>query len=209
MGRIALMSKKAEMNKGKITRERILGKAAALFNSRGYYGASMSDLMQATGMEKGGIYNHFESKELLALQAFDHAVQTNFEIIMSRVDNTEGPVNKLLELTDAFADVVENSPITGGCPLLNSAVESDDAHPVLRERVKVAMAELREYVERLIDDAVNSGEISLDMPSSDFAIIVISALEGGGMLSRLYGDYAQLQLICTHVKSLVRSRAKV
>src|ERR1700733_1237807 len=103
------MSKKAEMNKGKITRERILGKAAALFNSRGYYGASMSDLMQATGMEKGGIYNHFESKELLALQAFDHAVQTNFEIIMSRVDATEGAVNKLIELTDAFVFCVENS----------------------------------------------------------------------------------------------------
>jgi TetR/AcrR family transcriptional regulator, transcriptional repressor for nem operon len=203
------MSKKADMNKGKITRERILGKAAALFNSRGYFGASMSDLMEATGMEKGGIYNHFESKELLALQAFDHAVQTNLEIIMNRVDSREGAVNKLLELTDAFADVVENSPITGGCPLLNSAVESDDAHPVLRERVKVAMSELKDYIERLIDDAVASGEIKLDMPSSDFALIIISTLEGGGMLSRLYGDYGQLQLICKHVKTLVRSQSKV
>ena len=197
------------MNKGKITRERILGKAAALFNSRGYYGASMSDLMQATGMEKGGIYNHFESKELLALQAFDHAVQTNFEIIMSRVDATEGAVNKLIELTDAFVFCVENSPITGGCPLLNSAVESDDAHPVLRERVKAAMAELQEYVARLVADAVASGEMRLDMPPSDFALIVISTLEGGGMVSRLYGDHAQLELICKHVKSLVQSHSKV
>jgi AcrR family transcriptional regulator len=186
-----------------------LGKAAALFNSRGYFGASMSDLMEATGMEKGGIYNHFESKELLALQAFDHAAQTNFEILVNRVDNTTGSVNKLIELTDAFAYTIENSPITGGCPLLNSAVESDDAHPVLRERVQVAMKQFKDYVEQLIADAVDSGDMKLDMSAAQFALILVSTMEGGVMLSRLYGDHAQLETICRHVKEMVRSHATV
>ncbi|GIU89776.1 MAG: hypothetical protein KatS3mg010_0875 [Acidimicrobiia bacterium] len=46
-----------------------------MFNRRGYVGASMRDLVDATGLEKGGIYNHFGSKEQLALEAYDHAMQ--------------------------------------------------------------------------------------------------------------------------------------
>ena len=34
----------------------------------------MRDLVDATGLEKGGIYNHFGSKEQLALEAYDHAM---------------------------------------------------------------------------------------------------------------------------------------
>jgi AcrR family transcriptional regulator len=62
------------MRKGDETREKILMRAARLFNEKGYFGASLADLMEATGLKKGGLYNHFESKEKLALEAFDYAI---------------------------------------------------------------------------------------------------------------------------------------
>jgi TetR/AcrR family transcriptional regulator, transcriptional repressor for nem operon len=43
------------MSKGEQTRQRIVAEAACLFNRRGYHGSSLQDLMQATGLEKGGI----------------------------------------------------------------------------------------------------------------------------------------------------------
>ena len=61
------------MRKGERTRQEIIRKAAPIFNQRGYDGAALSDLMRATGLEKGGIYRHFESKQELAGDAFDHA----------------------------------------------------------------------------------------------------------------------------------------
>jgi len=61
------------MSKGEQTRQEIIRKAAPIFNQRGYDGAAMSDLMKATGLEKGGIYRHFSSKEALAAEAFDYA----------------------------------------------------------------------------------------------------------------------------------------
>ena len=60
--------------KGAATRQRIVELAAPVFNQRGYVGASMRDLVDATGLEKGGIYNHFGSKEQLALEAYDYAM---------------------------------------------------------------------------------------------------------------------------------------
>ena len=61
------------MRKGAATRPRIIAQAAPVFNQRGFSGCSMQDLMDATGLEKGGIYRHFESKEELAAEAFDYA----------------------------------------------------------------------------------------------------------------------------------------
>ena len=54
------------MRKGEQTRQEIIRKAAPIFNQKGYEGAALSDLMRATGLEKGGIYRHLESKEELA-----------------------------------------------------------------------------------------------------------------------------------------------
>jgi AcrR family transcriptional regulator len=62
------------MSKAQETKMRIIEQAAALFNQQGYAGSSMSDLMRVTGLQKGGIYNHFRSKDELALEAFDFAV---------------------------------------------------------------------------------------------------------------------------------------
>ena len=59
------------MSKGDDTKERIIEQTAPLFNQMGFFGSSLSDIMQATGLKKGGIYNHFGSKEQLALEAYD------------------------------------------------------------------------------------------------------------------------------------------
>ena len=61
------------MTKGEQTRREIVQKAAPLFNQKGYEGTSLSDLMKATGLQKGGIYRHFSSKEELATEAFDYS----------------------------------------------------------------------------------------------------------------------------------------
>jgi AcrR family transcriptional regulator len=71
------------VRKGEQTRQEIIRRAAPIFNQRGYDGAALSDLMRATGLEKGGIYRHFGSKQELAGDAFDYAwklaMDTRFE----------------------------------------------------------------------------------------------------------------------------------
>ena len=101
------------MKKGKLTREMILEKAAGLFNSRGYFGASISDVMEATGLEKGGIYNHFGSKDELALAAFDHVVAINSAKVLDAVKQQNGAVDKLIAIVDSFH---------------NSSISQVDAH---------------------------------------------------------------------------------
>src|SRR5262250_2265797 len=94
----------ADMKKGEATRREIIEKAAPIFNKKGFEGASLSDLMEATGLEKGGIYRHFESKEQLAGEAFDYAWKTAMDRRMAGIETIENSVDRLKQIVRNFRD---------------------------------------------------------------------------------------------------------
>src|SRR5207237_8477483 len=106
------------MRKGEQTRHKIIRKAAPLFNQRGYEGAALSDLMQATGLGKGGIYRHFESKQQLAGEAFDYAWKIAMDTRFEGTEEIPNGVDRLKQVVRNFRDR-RAGLVRGGCPLLN------------------------------------------------------------------------------------------
>ena len=62
------------MKKGEATRQRIVVMTADLLNTQGYRVTPVSEIMRVSGLQKGGIYRHFESRDALTLEAFEFAV---------------------------------------------------------------------------------------------------------------------------------------
>ena len=54
-----------------LNRERIVGAASQGFKARGIDGVGIDELMRTAGMTHGGFYNHFSSKEDLALEVLN------------------------------------------------------------------------------------------------------------------------------------------
>src|SRR6202795_167325 len=109
------------MTKSEQTRRKIVEAAAPIFNKRGYAGSSLSDLMEATGLKKGGIYRHFSSKEELAAEAFDYAWEAAWNARLLHGDEKGNGIEKLKQLIANFVD--HRSPVSGGCPVLNTAID--------------------------------------------------------------------------------------
>jgi len=187
------------MSKGEQTREMILARAAQLFSQRGYFGSSLADLMQATGLEKGGIYNHFSSKEQLALEAFDYAFTLLQQRIRYTLSGKTHAVNRLLAIITYFQGIIEDPPLIGGCPILNTAIEADDAYPVLRDRARAAMDSLRTTIERIVTKGIERQEIRAEVDATACATIFIATLEGALMLSKLYEDPVHMQRAANHL----------
>ncbi|MEH2227528.1 TetR/AcrR family transcriptional regulator [Nostoc sp.] len=187
------------MSKGEETKTRILEQAAELFNQQGYAGSSMSDIMRVTGLQKGGIYNHFQSKDDLALQAFDFAIARIKQHTRFALRSKHHAVERLQAIIGVFSSFAENPPIKGGCPLLNTAVESDDAHPALRERAKQAMNSWLHLICRIIETGIEKGEIRPEVSADEIATIIIATLEGGIMMSKLYGDSIHIHRVINHL----------
>ena len=196
------------MRSGELTRENIIRQAAALFNQQGFAGASMSDIMQATGLQKGGIYRHFESKEALALEAFDYAVAQTAARFTEALEGREHAVDRLHAVVDVFARLHDDPPVPGGCPMLNTAVESDDGNPALRGRARAAMDGLRTLVRQTVRKGIPRGEVRADVDGDELGSLLISTLEGGVALSRLYGDGVHLQRAADAMRRYLDERVR-
>jgi TetR/AcrR family transcriptional regulator, transcriptional repressor for nem operon len=193
------------MSKGQETKARIIRQAAELFNQQGYAGSSIADIMRVTGLQKGGIYNHFQSKDELALQAFDYAIACVSQRTRAVLRNKHHAVERLKAIIDVSRSYIDNPPIKGGCPLLNTAVESDDAYPALRDRAQQAMNSWRHLICHIIENGVKKGEIQPKTDADEIATIIIATLEGAIMLSKLYGDKIHMQRAINHLYEYVEN----
>ena len=194
------------MRKAKQTKEKIIAEAAPIFNQQGFSGTSIADVMQATGLKKGGIYNHFTSKDELALAAFDYTIELFKARYAQVLQAASGDrAGQLLGIVSVFSHNADNPPIAGGCPVLNMAVESDDAHPQMRKRVRQVMDEWHDLIQRIVAKGVTSGEFYPDVDGRALATIIIAMIEGALMQSQLYRDNIHMERAVDHLTRYIKT----
>jgi TetR/AcrR family transcriptional repressor of nem operon len=195
------------MSKGELTRQRIIGLAAPIFNQKGYAGTALSDLMRATGLEKGGIYRHFESKQELAEDAFDHAWKVAIDTRFEGTEEIPNTVDRLKQIVGNFRDR-RIGLVPGGCPLLNTAIDSDDGNPRLRAKARRALRLWLERLQSIVEMGQRMGDVRSEVDSAKLATLIASTLEGSLMVSRLQRDEGPLDLACQHLEEFIESKVR-
>jgi AcrR family transcriptional regulator len=171
------------MRKGEATRQRIIAQAAPIFNQQGYAGSSMQDLMDATGLEKGGLYRHFATKEELAAEAFRFALAQSVKLRTDHLEDIPGAPNKLRRIVQLFVE--SPSAVPGGCPLMNTAIDADDGNPELRQLALKGIQDWRARLSAIVEAGIRAREIRKGTNPRQIANTIISTLEGALMISRL------------------------
>lgn len=179
------------MRKGELTRERIIAQAAPLFNQRGFAGCSMQDIMDATGLEKGGLYRHFSSKEELAAEVFRYAVDRVNGLRNDKIDRDHGAIAELRSLVRRFVEI--RSDVAGGCIIFNTAIEEDDGNPILRGLALKAIEDWKGGLAKVIEQGIRSGEIRKGTVPRRVANVLIATLEGALTISRMEGTRTALE----------------
>jgi TetR/AcrR family transcriptional regulator, transcriptional repressor for nem operon len=195
------------MRKGEQTRREIIRKAAPIFNQRGYEGAALSDLMRATGLEKGGIYRHFDSKQQLAGEAFDYAWKLALDTRFEGTQEISNTVDRLKPIVRNFRDR-RAGLVPGGCPLLNTAIDSDDGNPQLRGRAQRALSSWFSRLRWIIEEGQRNGEIRRDVNSWELPTLIVSTLEGSLMVSRLLRNDGPRDLACRHLEEYLETSVR-
>lgn len=192
------------MSKAQATKEHIIQLAAGVFNQQGYAGTSIADIMQATGLKKGGIYNHFKSKDELALAAFNFSVSLVQSYYQEAVRGQRHAIERLRTMVETFCSLMANSAtVKGGCPILNTAIESDDTHPVLRQQARKAMDDWHRMLRKMIALGIKHQQIAQSTDPQAAATVIISTLEGGLMMTQLYGESDHLNHAKDHLLAYI------
>ena len=179
--------------------------AAALFNQLGYANASVSDIMRATGLKKGGIYRHFESKEALGLLAFDFAVEQLGQRFRDALANKASAGERLRAIVGVYARIPSDPPVPGGCPVLNAAIEADDSNPALKRRVAKVMRDWHASVTELVLQGQRKGELQRRVNATRFVTTLIASLEGAIMLSKLLGTSEPMREVAAQVEGQIHA----
>jgi TetR/AcrR family transcriptional repressor of nem operon len=193
------------MRKGEQTRREIIRKAAPIFNQKGYDGAALSDLMRATGLKKGGIYRHFDSKQELAGEAFDHAWKLAMDARFEGMQEIPNTVDRLKQIVRNFRD---RRAIPGGCPLLNTAVDCDDGNPKLRAKARQALSSWLHRLEAIVEEGKLRGEVRSAVDSAELAMLIVSTIEGSTMIRRLQKKDEPLDLACHHLEEYLETKVR-
>ncbi len=198
----------SRVGKGAETRRAIIRQAAPIFNRQGFAGAAMSDLMRATGLEKGGIYRHFKSKQQLAAEAFDYAWNIASKLRLEDTEHLANSVDRLLQLVRNFRDRREGL-VPGGCPLLNTAIDADNGNFLLRRKAQRALDGWLARIRNTVEQGQQSGEIRADVDPVAVASTVVSTLEGSLMIARLQRSDQPIDQACRHLENFFETQLRV
>ena len=183
------------MRNPELTKQLIIEKALPIFNTKGYNTTSISDITSATGITKGAIYGNFKNKDEVALAAFDEAAKLVMGKISKAIADKKNAPDKLIAMIDFYGDYVENPPIEGGCPIINSSVEADDNLPYLKLRIVRIITIMKESLIKIINRGIREDQLKADMDVEEFAVSFYAMLDGAILLSRIEGDMQSYKFV--------------
>lgn len=195
------------MLKSENTRQSIIAKTAPVFNSKGYSGTSMSDMMRATGLSKGCIYGHFENKDEVALAAFDYNHHRIIEHLKAGIAATDNAIERLLIYPGMYKNYQIYPFLQAGCPILNTATEADDTHPLLKEKAEQAVHIWRTSIENQIKRGIARKEIKEDTDPVAFAVVMVSLIEGAFMQAKLTAGIRELTIAMNFLEKMIKDLA--
>ncbi len=169
------------MTKGEQTRREIVQKAAPLFNQKGYQGTSLSDLMDATG-----------------LQAFDYSWRKAVHGRLDGIEEVADCVNRLKKMIENFVEI-RAGLVPGGCPLMNTAIEADDGNAILRARARRALRHWTERLSLITSEGIRKRQIDPRVHPLKLSQLIIGSLEGALLISRLQKSEEPLRSVRQHL----------
>ncbi len=192
--------------KSDITRQAIIEKSAPIFNTKGYSATTMNDILLATGLTKGGVYGNFESKDQIAIEAFEHSIGKLLEALRFKIKKENTAKDKLFAILSFYKNY-SISPLTaGGCPLLNTAIESDDNLPFLKVKAQKALDELLGGLTLIIRKGIESKEFRDDLDAQKEATLIFSVIQGGLMMSKLADNPKILNGLLENLKATISTQ---
>lgn len=182
-------------------RERIIKTTSELLEQHGYYGTGLNQIIHESNAPKGSLYHYFPSgKEELAAAAIETKSRLITEQLQTRLEATADPAEAIRAL---ILDMVQHMQATQchvGAPIAAVALETAATSPRLRQACLSAYALWRELFEKKLRDSGFAAE-----KASQLATLIVAAVEGGIILSRVQQDARPLQHVAEMLYIVIKN----
>lgn len=102
--------------KGNLTRQKIIEKSMQLFSVKGYFHTSVSDIVKAAGLTKGGLYGHFRNKQEIWYAVYEECVRIWKSIVLEGVRDIPDPLMRIERVMEnSLRNYLGAGVFEGGC----------------------------------------------------------------------------------------------
>ena len=170
-------------SKGTRTRRNIIEKSLQLFSVKGFYNTSISDIQEATGLTKGGLYGHFASKEDIWYAVYDEAVTIWKKIVFKDMRSNTGPLERIVKfIENDLEDYLGSDVFDGGCFFLNMLVELSGQSAAMSKRILSGFVRLSNLMQTWLEEAGKNGMLKEGLDYKEIANFIVISLNGAAAL---------------------------
>jgi len=165
-------------------KEKIIRESLKLFSLKGFLSTSIHDIMEETRVSKGGLYNHFKSKDDIFFAVLSEARKIWRQRNLAGLDQIEKPVAKVKRLLENYRDryLKDKKTFPGGCVFVALSVELDDQNPVFSQELNEGFIRLKAMIKRLLDQGKGSGELRADVNTEEVTEMIFSGMLGASVI---------------------------
>jgi TetR/AcrR family transcriptional repressor of nem operon len=157
-------------------RDKFIEAALKCFHEKGFKGTSIEDIAERAGAFKGSFYNHFESKEALAVE-----VVTLYGNATTSLLSIEGPSSAYSRLKNHFESLAadqKNAEYKKGCLMGNFSIDISQAGEPLQVALEQAFHRWFAVLAIVVRQAQQEGDIDSSINPEQYARFLVNSWEG-------------------------------
>jgi TetR/AcrR family transcriptional repressor of nem operon len=183
-------------------KEKIVRESLKLFSLKGFLSTSIQDIMRETKTSKGGLYNHFKSKDDIFVAVLSEARKVWRERNLAGLDRIQKPVEKVRKLLENYRDryLKDRETFPGGCIFVSLSVELDDQRPDFSRELNEGFVRFKAMIRRNLDQGKESGELKQEVNTEAVTEMIFSGMLGASVI---YGTGKSSKSIDQCINSLI------
>lgn len=186
-------------------RTTLLDQAVRVFWEKGYWDTSISDLVNATGVQRYGLYQSFGDKHGLFLEALERYQETVIAGLLRGLEKPGAALQEIDTFLDRLASKARTPGALRGCLLCNTAAELGQDDPEVAARVDAYTRRLRRAFRGALVRARTLGQLPEDLNAEDGSRFLTGVVIGTSVYARTPGGGDAVQPFVREAKRALRT----
>ena len=181
-------------------REQIINAALQCFSEKGYYEASMDDIVREANLSKGSLYWHFKNKRELFLSIVDFWMNEFAEGLESTLENAGTPSQKLYALVLAVKESTAIRPelLRAQMEFYSMAVRDEELQSRLKEGYEINW----QFLQMILHEGIASGEFR-PVPVEQVARLTMAYMDGALLHREINGSASVAEIMDEIYETLI------
>jgi TetR/AcrR family transcriptional regulator, transcriptional repressor for nem operon len=161
-----------------VTRQKLLECAFAAIHQHGFRATTLDDILDKSGVTKGALYHHFDSKTALGYAVIDELVRPYMQAQWQPLLSADDPITAAITGLRKRREKLREKLLAYGCPFNNLAQEMSPHDAGFRKRLQGILRDWRAAYADALQRGITLGKVRHDVQPQAAAIFIVSAIEG-------------------------------